>query len=251
MSRSPVPTDGGRPAAEVVAIDGPSGAGKSTIARLLARALGFAFLDTGAMYRAVTWHFLEEQCAPAQLDGDPAAAEQRMRRVLADTELRLLPEGRVLVNGRDVTGHLRSREVESQVSAVSALPFVREAMRDLQRRVAAQGPLVAEGRDMGSVVFPDARWKVYLDAQPAERARRRQRDFAARGRPVSEHDVLEEIEVRDRLDSTRKDAPLIRAPGAHYVDSTGLGAEQVVAAILRWMGRADAAASLPATGPSP
>jgi cytidylate kinase len=221
---------------EVVAIDGPSGAGKSTVARALAQRLGFAYLDTGAMYRAVTWHFLEEQCAPNQLVGDPKG-ERCMRDVLARTELQLLPEGRVLVNGRDVTGHLRSREVESQVSAVSALPFVREAMRELQRRVAAQGPVVAEGRDMGSVVFPNARWKVFLDAQPGERARRRQRDFADRGRPVSESEVLEEMQVRDRLDSTRRDAPLLRAPDAHYIDSTGTESGPVVEAILAFMGR--------------
>ncbi len=226
-------------ATEVVAIDGPSGAGKSTVARALAKRLGFAYLDTGAMYRAVTWHFLEEQCAPGQLDGDPVAIEQRMRAVLQATRLRLQPEGRVLVGEHDVTAHLRSREVEARVSAVSALPFVREAMRDLQRKVATQGPVVAEGRDMGSVVFPNARWKIFLDADPVERARRRQKDFAGRGRPVSEREVLEEIEVRDRLDSTRKDAPLLRAPDAHLVDSTGLSTEQVLERILRLMGRGD------------
>jgi cytidylate kinase len=223
---------------EVVAIDGPSGAGKSTVARALARRLGFAYLDTGAMYRAVTWHFLEEQCAPNQQGGDPEG-ERCMREVLLRTELRLLPEGRVLVNGRDVTSHLRSREVESQVSAVSALPFVRQAMRELQRRVAAEGPVVAEGRDMGSVVFPRARWKVFLDAQPGERARRRHKDFADRGRPVSEREVLEEMQVRDQLDSTRRDAPLLRAEDAHYIDSTGVEAEPIVEAILAWMGRSD------------
>jgi cytidylate kinase len=224
---------------EVVAIDGPSGAGKSTIAKALARRLGYAYLDTGAMYRAVTWHFLEQQCAPAQIAGDPVLGERRMREVLARTELQVLPDGRVLLQGRDVSGHLRSREVEHQVSAVSALPFVRHAMRELQRRLAAHGPLVAEGRDMASVVFPDARWKIYLDARPEERARRRQRDFEARGRPISEREVLEEIEVRDRLDRTRQDAPLLRAPDAHHLDSTGLDAEAVVESILTWMGRGD------------
>lgn len=226
---------------EVVAIDGPSGAGKSTIARELARRLGYSYLDTGAMYRAVTWHFLEQQCAPAQLAGDPGA-ERRMRDVLAHTELAVLPDGRVLLNGRDVSGHLRSREVEHQVSAVSALPFVREAMRELQRKVAAAGPLVAEGRDMTTVVFPDARWKVYLDARPEERARRRHKDFAGRGRDVTERDVLEEIEVRDRLDSTRVDAPLVRAKDAHYLDTTGLDAGAVLAALLTWIGRTDRSA---------
>jgi cytidylate kinase len=223
----PVPT-------EVVAIDGPSGAGKSTVARQLAQRLGFAFLDTGAMYRAITWHFLEEGCAPAECAGSGDHGEQRMKQALAGARLELR-DGRVLLNGRDVTAHLRTREVESQVSAVSALSFVRAAMRDLQRVVAAAGPVVAEGRDMGSVVFPQARWKVYLDAAPSERARRRSGDFASQGRAVSEHDVLEEILVRDRLDSTRSDAPLVQAHDALYVDSTGLTTEVVVARLLAWV----------------
>ena len=228
----------------VVAIDGPSGAGKSTVARLVAKALGFSFLDTGAMYRAVTWHFLEEVCAPAECATEPDRGEQRMRAVLAATRLEFHGQ-RLWVNGRDVTAHLRTREVESQVSAVSALPFVREAMRDLQRHVAERGPVVAEGRDMGSVVFPNARWKFFLDAAPTERARRRLRDFVAQGRVVSEAEVLEEIEVRDHLDSTRKDAPLMQAADAVYVDTTGLLTEQVVTAILRHIDRqeADAATS--------
>lgn len=217
---------------EVVAIDGPSGAGKSTVARRVAADLGFQYLDTGAMYRAVTWHFLEHDCAPGQLE-DAAASERVMRAVLAAMDLRLLPGGRVHVDDRDVTGHLRSREVEARVSAVSALPFVRQAMTRLQRRVAAQGPVVADGRDMGSIVFPHARWKVFLDATPQERARRRQLDFEARGRSVSASEVLEEIEVRDRLDSTRKDAPLVQAEDAVYVDSTGRTTDEVVAIVLQ------------------
>lgn len=223
---------------QVVAIDGPSGAGKSTVARLLAERLGFAFLDTGAMYRAVTWHFLQEGCAPAECAGDPDRGVERMQRALAAARLELRA-GRVLLNGRDVTQHLRVREVESQVSAVSALPFVRTVMRDLQRAVAVQGPVVAEGRDMGSVVFPNARWKIYLDAAPSERARRRSQDFERQGRQVSSADVLDEILVRDRLDSTRSDAPLRQAADAIYVDTTGLTTEAVVARLLTFV-RSDA-----------
>lgn len=219
---------------QVVAIDGPSGAGKSTVARLLARELGFAFLDTGAMYRAVTWHFLQAGCAPAECADEPDRGAERMRRALSGARLEL-DAGRVLLNGRDVTHHLRVREVESQVSAVSALPFVRTAMRDLQRAVAVKGPVVAEGRDMGSVVFPRARWKVYLDAAPSERARRRSRDFERQGRQVSAEDVLDEINVRDRLDSTRSDAPLRQALDALYVDTTGLTTEAVVAKLLEFV----------------
>lgn len=218
----------------VVAIDGPSGAGKSTVARLLAQRLGFRFLDTGAMYRAVTWHFLQEGCAPAECASEPDLGSARMQQTMAGTRLEL-GDGRLFVCGRDVTAHLRTREVESQVSAVSALPFVRSAMRELQREVARQGPVVAEGRDMGSVVFPGANWKVYLDAAPSERARRRCQDFARQGRQVSEVDVLEEILVRDRLDSTRRDAPLQQAPDALYVDSTGLTTEAVVERLLQFV----------------
>ncbi len=219
---------------DVVAIDGPSGAGKSTVARMLAKKLGFAYLDTGAMYRAVTWHFLQEGCAPSECAAEPDRGEARMRAALANARLELR-DGRVVLNGRDVTAHLRVREVESQVSAVSALPFVRAAMSNLQRIVASHGPVVAEGRDMGSVVFPRARWKVYLDAAPSERARRRAQDFERQGRIVSENDVLEEILVRDRLDSTRSDAPLRQADGALYVDSTGLLTEVVVERLLAFV----------------
>ena len=140
--------------------------------------------------------------------------------------------GNMLLNGRDITAHLRTREVESQVSAVSALSFVRASMGDLQRGVAMQGPVVAEGRDMGSVVFPKARWKIYLDAAPSERARRRCQDFERQGRTVSEVDVLEEIMVRDRLDSTRSDAPLKQADDALYLDTTGLTQERVIEQLL-------------------
>jgi cytidylate kinase len=230
----------------VVAIDGPSGAGKSTVARQLAQHLGFSYLDTGAMYRAVTWRFLEAgcapaECAPAECATDPDLGRESegyrlMQQVLATMQLELR-DNRLFVGGRDVTSHLRTREVESQVSAVSALPFVRAAMRDLQRDVARHGPVVAEGRDMGSVVFPNARWKVYLDAAPSERARRRSQDFVGQGRAVSESDVLDEILVRDRLDSTRRDAPLRQAADALYVDSTGLTTEAVVASLLAYVRR--------------
>lgn len=210
---------------DVVAIDGPSGAGKSTVARLVAQRLGYSYLDTGAMYRAVTWLFLENE-------HNDLADVARTRALLDRLDLDLRPGGTVVVNGRDVTAHLRSREVESRVSAVSAVPEVRAAMRELQRAIARRGPVVAEGRDMASVVFPSARFKFFLDAEPEARAHRRYLEVAAKGRAVTEADILEELAVRDRLDSTRRDAPLARTSQAHYVDTTHLSAEGTVAVML-------------------
>ena len=217
---------------EVVAIDGPSGAGKSTIARKLAQSLGYAFLDTGAMYRAITWHFLERGIAPSACVAEADLGSAKMMAALAEADVRIQGD-HILLDGRDITAHLRTREVELQVSAVSALSFVRARMGELQRAVAMQGPVVAEGRDMGSVVFPSARWKVYLDAAPTERARRRCQDFDRQGRKVSHDEGLEEIMVRDRLDSNRSDAPLKQATDALYLDTTGLTAEAVIEQLLR------------------
>ena len=206
---------------DVVAIDGPSGAGKSTVARMLARELSLRYLDTGAMYRAVTWFLLSRDLSDLQ--------EEVVAEVLEQLELQVDAAGCVRVNGEDVSSHLRSQEVESRVSQVSAIGAVRRRMRYLQRAVAAAAPIVAEGRDMGSVVFPKARWKFYLDAQPEERARRRRGDFLAAGRDVSQSEVQEEMAVRDRLDSSRPDGPLTQTDDAVYCDTTGQTIEQVVA----------------------
>lgn len=210
--------DGGQ---TVVAIDGPSGSGKSTVARALADRLGFQYLDTGSMYRAITWHFLAQEIPDSISAADLDA-------VLSQVQLTLHSGGRVSLDGHDVSAHLRSHEVESRVSNVSAMPAVRKVMRRLQRDLAAAGPVVAEGRDMASVVYPDARWKFYLDALPEERARRRCAEFVAGGRVVTEAEVLEEIQVRDHLDSTRKDAPLVRTEAATYVDTTGMTLAEVI-----------------------
>ena len=228
------------PVLDVVAIDGPSGAGKSSVARRLATLLDFSYLDTGALYRAVTWHLLRSgfQDPGFQDPGSQSSPENPdLPELLDRMNLEFTDAGHTLVNGLDVTDHLRSLEVESRVSRVSARPEVRSRMRDLQRQIASSGALVAEGRDMGSVVFPNACWKFFLDASLDERAGRRQRDFAASGRTVSRREVLEELQARDRLDSTRQDAPLIRAPDAIYLDSTDLTVDQVVEFMMEAMDR--------------
>ncbi len=210
---------------EVVAIDGPSGAGKSTIAKAVALRLGWRHLDTGAMYRAVTVWFADHD-----VDLDDGAA---VGRALASLHLRLGEYGRVWIGEQEVTDRLRTRAVERAVSAVSARASVRDAMRDLQRAQARLGPLVAEGRDMTSVVFPDARYKFFVDAHAQERARRRLADFEASGRGgMCLEDVLSELETRDRSDSTRDVAPLIRVPEAVYLDTTDLTVDEVVTRIV-------------------
>ena len=218
---------------DVVAIDGPSGAGKSTVARELAGRLGFSYLDTGAMYRAVTWHLLSRGLTDLR---DEATVLEQM----VGLSLELGRVGDVRLGGEDISAHLRSHEVESQVSTVSALAGVRARMRQLQRQVAVAGPVVAEGRDMSSVVFPAARWKIYLDANPDERARRRRGDFEGQGRAVSQQQVLEEIQVRDHLDSSRRDGPLTRTSDAFYIDTTGKSLAEVVALLAAHVGDQEA-----------
>jgi cytidylate kinase len=230
----PGPAPSAPPFLPVVAIDGPSGAGKSTVARRLAERLGYAFLDTGAMYRAVTWLFLVAGILPAEVTPE---TRQAMEALVNNLQLDLRTGGQVLVNGHDVTHHLRSREVDARVSMVSALKFVRAQMTRLQRQISGRGPLVAEGRDMTTVVFPDAAWKFYLDADVAERARRRAAEFTSRGQVITEAEVLDEIRVRDHLDTTRADAPLRRSPDAVVIDTTGLPVDAVVDRMVESMNR--------------
>lgn len=220
MNRSPI-----------IAIDGPAGAGKSTVTRLVAKELGLVYLDTGAMYRAVTW--LLQRLAL------PIAETEQLVQVLADLNLRLEAQPQadqlVWVNGENITEQIRSAEITEAVSAVSALPSVRSALTSQQRRFGARGGLVAEGRDIGTAVFPQAELKVFLTATVAERARRRSADLAARGLPVPELIQLEqEIAHRDQLDSSREIAPLCQAPDALELISDGLTIKQVADQIISW-----------------
>ena len=191
----------------VVAIDGPAGAGKSTVARALASRLGVTYLDSGAMYRAVALASLERHA-------DPTEIARALRIELGD---------RVLLDGRDVTELIRSREVSAAASRVAAEPAVRAAMVTEQRRLLAHGDWVAEGRDIGTVVAPAAELKVFLTADPQERARRRADELG-----IEHAQVLAEQTIRDQRDSTRRESPLRPAEDAVVLDTTGLTVEQVV-----------------------
>ena len=213
----------------VITIDGPAGAGKSTTAREVARRLGFKLVDTGALYRGLAWAVRQSGVSPTDDAG--------LGRLLARTTVELtggveLADARVLVDGRDVTAEIRSPEVSMLTSTLTALRPVRDKMTPLQRSLAAAGGVVLEGRDTGSVVCPDAEVKVYLDADLAERARRRLAELAARGVPVDYESVREDVAVRDRQDTERELAPLRTPPGAIIVDSTALSPEAVVLRIL-------------------
>lgn len=214
-------------AAEIVTIDGPSGAGKSTISRTLARELGYTYLDTGAMYRAVG---LAVQRAGLSLEESDSLAA-----LLERLDLNLLAvdgDTGVVLNGEDISAAIRTPEMAMIASTVSALPMVRERLTDLQRRIGAKGSIVAEGRDMGTVVFPQAPHKFFLDASPEERARRRVLQLRQQGRQVDEQEILAQIIERDRADSARALAPLKPALDAVIVDSSHLDIAGVVALML-------------------
>jgi len=211
----------------VIAIDGPSGAGKSTLAKRLARDLGLMYLDTGAMYRALALKFLRQRIdlADVEITGE----------VVAKTEIDLKGQNghiQVLLDGEDVSGVIRTPEVSQMASKVSALKVVRERMLDLQRALGRRGNVVAEGRDIGTVVFPGADVKVYLDASAQERGRRRYEELRAGGQDVSLAETIREMEERDKRDSERDLAPLRKAEDAVAIDSSALGAEAVAQRVL-------------------
>ena len=205
----------------VIAIDGPSGGGKSTAGRALARRLGYLFLDTGAMYRALGLKALR---AGVPLDAEAALAE-----LARTTRIELAGSGDVVsLDGEDVSGAIRTREVSAAASRVSVHPSVRRVMVAHQQEMGRAGGVVLDGRDVGTVVFPHADVKFYVDADPRRRAERRHAELAAAG-TASDVDAIErEIRARDHADSTRSDSPLTRAPGAVYLDTTGLAPEEVV-----------------------
>jgi len=211
----------------IVAIDGPAGAGKSTVARRLAERLGFRYLDTGAMYRALTWLALERGIA---LDDAPALAALAEEAAIEPGTNPRRPT--IVIEGTDVSGPIRSRAVTNAVSAVSAVPGVRAALVRRQREVIDGGRIVVEGRDIGTAVAPDAALKVFLTASSEARAVRRHRQLAAVGDAVAVGDTKTELERRDEKDSTRAASPLSQAADAVVVDSTTRTVNEVVGEVL-------------------
>ncbi|RKS74396.1 cytidylate kinase [Actinomadura pelletieri DSM 43383] len=211
----------------VIAMDGPSGSGKSSASKGVARALGLRYLDTGAMYRAVTWWMLEHG-VPVD-DAGAVAARAAEPVIVSGTD----PDApTITVDGADVSGPIRTRPVTNAVSAVSSVPAVRARMVELQREIIGAGGIVVEGRDIGTVVAPDAPVKVYLTASEETRALRRAKDLAADpGATVTV--TRAEQARRDRLDSTRAASPLTRAGDAHEIDSTDLSLAEVIEAVVR------------------
>jgi cytidylate kinase len=209
----------------IIAIDGPVGAGKSVVARALARELGFSYLNTGAMYRAVAI-----AARAAGVGPDDANAEARLGRVLAAIKIKFDGE-KIMLNDRDVSASAAEPEIGELASRFSALGAVRARMRELQRAAGADGAVVMEGRDIGTAIFPDAEFKFFLDADVKTRARRRFEELKHKGASIAEHEVLEQLIERDRRDSGRELAPLKRADDAMEIDSTNLSIDAVVAAM--------------------
>jgi cytidylate kinase len=214
----------------IIAIDGPSGAGKGTVARAVAARLGYRHVDSGAMYRAVGWKSLR--------DGASVDDESAVARIAEQSRLEVGSDA-VSIDGIDVTREIRTPDIDRAAASVARLPRVREVLVARQREIGRGGGLVMEGRDIGTVVFPQADVKIYLDAAPEERARRRANDPAHRGGSTVVADVVTALAARDELDRTRKASPLYAAPDATIIDTTGKSVEQVVAEVMAEIRRID------------
>jgi cytidylate kinase len=214
----------------VVAIDGPAGAGKSTIAKLAAEKLGYAYIDTGAMYRSVAWKFLQT---------GEAFDEAFISKLSQEMVIEFKPEAsvnRVFVDGTEVTAAIRSAEVTANVSRVAAIGAVREAMVDQQRRMGEAGGVLMDGRDIGTVVFPNAEVKIFLTATVEERAMRRYKELVAKGEQVDLEQLQKDIAERDKQDMEREISPLRQAEDAIYLDTSDMTIDEVTAYILNLVG---------------
>lgn len=214
----------------VVAIDGPAGAGKSTIAKLAAEKLGYAYIDTGAMYRSVAWKFLQT---------GEAFDEAFISKLSQEMVIEFKPEAnvnRVFVDGTEVTAAIRSAEVTANVSRVAAIGAVREAMVDQQRRMGEAGGVLMDGRDIGTVVFPNAEVKIFLTATVEERAMRRYKELVAKGEQVVLEELQKDIAERDKQDMEREISPLRQAEDAIYLDTSDMTIDEVTAYILNLVG---------------
>lgn len=215
---------------DIIAMDGPAGSGKSTVSAILAKDLGFLYFDTGVMYRAVTLYALQEG---VDITDEPEVTHLAEKAAI-DVRDASINDGRqydVLLNNQDVTWKIREKAVEAHVSPVSTYAGVRKAMTEQQRRIGLRGKVVMVGRDIGTVVLPEAGVKIYLDTTVEERARRRVLELEQRGTPLSYEEILANLKSRDEIDSNRKVAPLRAAEDAHRILTDGMSIQEVVSAI--------------------
>ncbi|MBI4686267.1 MAG: (d)CMP kinase [Nitrospirae bacterium] len=208
---------------DIITIDGPSGAGKSTVSKLLAQRLGYSYLDTGALYRAVAWKVKKEGIDPDN--------EEKLKEALSIIKI-TLESGKVIVNGVDVSSDIRTGEIGEMSSKVSAKPVVREYLYAIQREIGLKGRVVVEGRDIGTVIFPESENKFFFDASPEERGKRRHKELSVKNSDTSIKDTIEDLKKRDTRDSTRDSAPLKRANDMIYIDTTNIGIDGVVEKII-------------------
>ena len=207
---------------DVITIDGPSGSGKGTISKLLAKRLGYSYLDTGALYRAVAWKVREEQADTKD--------EGVIKRILKSINISFSGEN-IFVDGTDVTSAIRTAEIGELSSQVSAMPAVRAGLFSIQREMGLKGKIVIEGRDTGTAIFPEAENKFFLDAGVEERAGRRYEELKSRDPHTTREQTIEDIKKRDTRDSTRESSPLMKTDDMIYIDSTGISIEEVVTRI--------------------
>jgi len=207
----------------IITIDGPAGAGKSTVAKKVAHTLGYEYLDTGALYRAIALYLRDKKVPPVESD--------EMRAALSSVDIYFEKE-RIYLDGRDVSKEIRTVEIEAIVSSYAKLRLVRDKLMEIQRKIGSLGNIVADGRDMGTVVFPEAVLKIYLNAELKERAKRRWNDIKSSGRELSLEEVEIQLKKRDEEDSKRKHSPLRVPDGAFVIDSTDLTADQIVKRVV-------------------